>query len=144
MSMRMKISGLLRRLGLLRADFLTRVAARMPVDSEIGAGELVVVENGGLQKWACMKCPGGCGMKISLSLNANRRPRWGGRAGLVRPPQPRALRASDEPMPVPLLGAQGTGGMVRRWASALPDHIERKPFDAAAAHSRWRMEVMRT
>jgi hypothetical protein len=77
MSMRMKISGLLRRLGLLRADFLTRVAARMPVDSEIGAGELVVVENGGLQKWACMKCPGGCGMKISLSLNANRRPRWG-------------------------------------------------------------------
>lgn len=76
MSLRMKISGLLRRLGLLRADLLTRIAARMPVDSEIVGGELVVVESDGLQKWACMKCPGGCGMKISLSLNADRRPRW--------------------------------------------------------------------
>lgn len=76
MSLRVKISGLLRFIGLLRADLLTRVAARMPIDSEIGAGELVVVESGGLRKWACMKCPGGCGTKISLSLNADHRPRW--------------------------------------------------------------------
>ncbi|MGO9818139.1 MAG: DUF6527 family protein [Acidocella sp.] len=48
----------------------------MPLDSEVPDGELVVVENGGLQKWACLKCPGGCGQKIALSLNPERRPRW--------------------------------------------------------------------
>lgn len=76
MSVRFAIIQLLRSVGLLRADLITRVAARMPADAEIVPGELVVVESDGLQKWACMKCPGGCGVKIALSLNANRRPRW--------------------------------------------------------------------
>jgi hypothetical protein len=74
--MRLFIAGLLRRIGLLRADLLTRVTDRMPADNEVWSGELVVVESGGFRKWACMKCPGGCGMKISLSLNANLGPRW--------------------------------------------------------------------
>jgi len=74
--MRLFTAGLLRRIGLLRADLLTRVTDRVPADDEVRTGELVVVESDGFRKWACMKCPGGCGVKISLSLNANRRPRW--------------------------------------------------------------------
>jgi len=76
MSVRRAIARLLRSVGLLCADLLTRTAARMPTDTEVAPGELVVVESDGLQKWACMKCPGGCGLKIALSLNPNRRPRW--------------------------------------------------------------------
>ena len=76
MSARLTVARLLRALGLLRADLLTRVADRMPADAEIQAGELIVVESDGFHKWACLKCPGGCGVKISLSLNPNRRPQW--------------------------------------------------------------------
>lgn len=70
------VGRLLRALGLLRADLLTRVTDRVPADTEIQPGELVVVESDGTRKWACMKCPGGCGVKISLSLNTKRRPQW--------------------------------------------------------------------
>jgi hypothetical protein len=76
MTVRMRIVGLLRHLRFLRADLLTRVAARMPINGEISNGELVIVASGGIQKWACMKCPGGCGTTITLSLNPERRPRW--------------------------------------------------------------------
>jgi hypothetical protein len=76
MSMRPVIARLLRSVGLLRADLITRVVERMPADTEVVPGELVVVESAGFQKWACMKCPGGCGVKIALSLNPNCRPRW--------------------------------------------------------------------
>ncbi len=76
MSARLTFARLLRAIGLLRADLLTRVADRMPADMEIKSDELVVVESDGFRKWACLKCPGGCGVKIALSLNPNRRPRW--------------------------------------------------------------------
>lgn len=76
MNARLTVARLLRAIGLLRADLLTRVADRMPADMEIKSGELVVVESDGFRKWACLKCPGGCGVKIALSLNPNRRPRW--------------------------------------------------------------------
>lgn len=76
MSARLTVARLLRAIGLLRADLLTRVTNRMPADMEIGPGELVVVESEGFRKWACLKCPGGCGVKISLSLSPNRRPLW--------------------------------------------------------------------
>lgn len=76
MSARLTIARLLRVIGLLRADLLTRVTDRMPEDMEIKSGELVMVENDGFRKWACLKCPGGCGAKISLSLSPKRRPRW--------------------------------------------------------------------
>ncbi|OYV32711.1 MAG: hypothetical protein B7Z80_26130 [Rhodospirillales bacterium 20-64-7] len=66
----------LQTLGLFRADLSSRVTDRMPLDSDVKEGELVIVENNGLQKWACLKCPGGCGLKIALSLNFERRPRW--------------------------------------------------------------------
>lgn len=76
MNARLTVARLLRLIGLLRADLLTRVADRMPAEMEIKSGELVVVESDGFRKWACLKCPGGCGVKIALSLNPNRRPRW--------------------------------------------------------------------
>jgi hypothetical protein len=37
---------------------------------------MLVVQDGVLQKWACLRCPGGCGERIQLSLNEKRRPRW--------------------------------------------------------------------
>jgi hypothetical protein len=67
---------LLSGIGFVHADLVFRMTERMPTDSEMRDGELVVVENGGVWKWACLKCPGGCGQKISLSLNPERRPRW--------------------------------------------------------------------
>jgi len=30
----------------------------------------------GVDKWACLNCPGGCGKTINLALNPTRRPRW--------------------------------------------------------------------
>ncbi len=76
MNARLTVARSLRAIGLLRADLLTRMADRVPADMEIKSGELVVVESEGFRKWACLKCPGGCGTKISLSLNPKRRPRW--------------------------------------------------------------------
>ena len=74
--MRTQIANLLRRLGLLRFDLLAVTRATYPEKDSLGAGELVVVRDGGVEKWACLKCPGGCGATISLSLNPQRRPRW--------------------------------------------------------------------
>ncbi|WP_445083217.1 DUF6527 family protein [Candidatus Nitrotoga sp. HW29] len=37
---------------------------------------LVVVKDEKHEKWACLRCPGGCGEKIQLSLSSQRRPRW--------------------------------------------------------------------
>ncbi|WP_368040676.1 DUF6527 family protein [Roseicella sp. DB1501] len=50
---------------------------RHPTPEELPAGRLVVVEDGGRQKWVCFRCPGGCGARLQLSLNPTRRPRWG-------------------------------------------------------------------
>ena len=71
-----KIAKALRWLRLLDFDLLARRRRRMPTASEVSDGELVVVEDAGVQKWACFNCPGGCGQMISLSLNLKRRPRW--------------------------------------------------------------------
>lgn len=67
---------ILRHLGFLNFDFLVRSVNRHPGKREIPAGELWLVEDGGIKKWACLSCPGGCGVQISLSLNPERRPRW--------------------------------------------------------------------
>ena len=74
--MRYRIALWLRSIRILRFDLLVRSTDRHPSGSEITVGEVVVVEADGVRKWACLKCPGGCGMKIALSLNPNRRPRW--------------------------------------------------------------------
>jgi hypothetical protein len=74
--MRIFIAKFLRSLRVIHFDLLSRSTERHPVDNEIAAGEVVVVESDGVRKWACLKCPGGCGAKIALSLNPERRPRW--------------------------------------------------------------------
>lgn len=40
------------------------------------ADKLTLVQSGNVKKWACFKCPGGCGEVINLSLNPKQRPRW--------------------------------------------------------------------
>ena len=69
-------SRVLRRLHLLRFDFLTDRASALPDQPTITEERLALVESGGVKKWACFKCPGGCGEVISLSLNPNQRSRW--------------------------------------------------------------------
>lgn len=47
-----------------------------PSPDDLTPGRLIVVRDGALTKWACFRCPGGCGERIQLSLNSARRPRW--------------------------------------------------------------------
>lgn len=70
------IARALRRLGWLRYDLLVSPVAQHPGKNAVPPGELWLVIDTGVKKWACMSCPGGCGVQISLSLNPNRRPRW--------------------------------------------------------------------
>lgn len=66
----------LRYLGLLSFDLLITSLGRHPGKAVVPPGELWLVEDGGIKKWACLSCPGGCGVQISLSLNPARRPCW--------------------------------------------------------------------
>lgn len=59
-----------------RPDLVTTVVSDHPDPERILPGLLFVVTNGKLRKWACFRCPCGCGEKIMLSLVENRRPRW--------------------------------------------------------------------
>jgi len=70
------IARLLRTWGILRFDLLTSTTSTFPTGVTIPSGELLVVRDGPVEKWACLSCPGGCGKNISLSLNPTRRPRW--------------------------------------------------------------------
>lgn len=68
---------LLERTGIIRSAVLTGfVQARHPSMDELSDGRLYIVRDGNIDKWACLRCPGGCGQKIQLSLNQKRRPRW--------------------------------------------------------------------
>lgn len=67
---------LLRRLGLLKFDFLVTRLEQYPSNKALPSGELWLVVDAGVKKWACFKCPGGCDVQISLSLNPSRRPYW--------------------------------------------------------------------
>ena len=57
-------------------ELVGRILDRHPAPEELRAGELIVVQSGDHQKWACLRCPGGCGDKIQLNLSPYRRPRW--------------------------------------------------------------------
>ena len=72
----MIITKILRVVGLVRYDLLVRRASTFPTEDDIRPGEMVHVVDGGIDKWACFRCPGGCGAMIPLSLNPKRRPRW--------------------------------------------------------------------
>ena len=74
--MKRLIARALRRFGWLHYDLLVSPVTQHPGKSPVPPGELWLVINSGVKKWACMSCPGGCGVQISLSLNPDRRPRW--------------------------------------------------------------------
>jgi hypothetical protein len=59
-----------------RPDLVSRITDRHPTPEELTSGTIVVVEDGGRAKWACLRCPGGCGERLQLSLNPRRRPSW--------------------------------------------------------------------
>lgn len=59
-----------------RPDLVVRAMHRHPNPQEIADGMVIVVQDGPRQKWACLRCPGGCGEKLQLSLHPSRHPRW--------------------------------------------------------------------
>ena len=59
-----------------RPDLVARIMDHHPPPGDVSPGLLVVVQDGDRAKWVCLRCPGGCGEKLQLSLNPSRRPRW--------------------------------------------------------------------
>jgi len=59
---------ILRRIHILRFDFLIDRVSTLPPQSSLTDGNVALFESGGVKKWASFKCPGGCGIVISLSL----------------------------------------------------------------------------
>ena len=64
MTMKRLIARALRRLGWLRYDLLAYPVAQHPGKNVVPPGELWVVIDTGVKRWACMSCPGGCGVQI--------------------------------------------------------------------------------
>lgn len=69
-----------------RPELAVRIVERSPAPEELRDGELVVVQDGEHRKWACLRCPGGCGERIQLALAPHRRPRWLMRLDWLRRP----------------------------------------------------------
>jgi len=59
-----------------RPRFTIRFVDRHPSPDQISVGEIVVVEGDEYLKWACFRCPGGCGNRFQLSLYPSRHPQW--------------------------------------------------------------------
>lgn len=56
--------------------FVLLLLRSQPKSQQIGEGDLVIVGESDFPKWACFKCPGGCGEKIMLTLSKRRMPHW--------------------------------------------------------------------
>ncbi|PQA85880.1 DUF6527 family protein [Hyphococcus luteus] len=67
---------IVRRLGFLKADFIAETRPRLPRQDGSVSPDFVLAKDGGIKKWASLRCPGGCGRRIDLSLNPHQRPRW--------------------------------------------------------------------
>lgn len=64
-------------LGLIeRPRFHARFSKRHPSVMDLSESDFVIVRSGRFTKWACFRCPCGCGDKVALSLSATRRPAW--------------------------------------------------------------------
>ena len=59
-----------------RPRFVVRYAGSHPTVSELSKSDFVIVRSGNFTKWACFRCPCGCGDKIALSLASERTPSW--------------------------------------------------------------------
>ncbi|ACX87197.1 conserved hypothetical protein [Pectobacterium parmentieri WPP163] len=70
------LAKILRWLNFTHFDFITKKSKSYPLASEVNDEEIIFVTDSGVQKWACLRCPGQCGAVISLSLNQNRSPKW--------------------------------------------------------------------
>jgi len=76
MPMKRTLAHILKSFGFLKFDLLARSVTSHPTADEAEGGDLLLVRDGEIEKWACFGCPGGCGKMIALSLNPTRRPRW--------------------------------------------------------------------
>jgi len=59
-----------------RPQFRSVLVAVHPADREVAPGTIVVVGTWTKPKWALLRCPCGCGQKISLRLGKGPSPRW--------------------------------------------------------------------
>jgi hypothetical protein len=59
-----------------KPHFITSFVDTHPSVQELDENEFVIVRSGEHTKWACFRCPCGCGDKIALSLVTERRPSW--------------------------------------------------------------------
>ncbi len=59
-----------------RPDLVGHQQAEHPSPDQLPPGRLVVVKDGDVEKWACFRCPGGCGEKVMLPLSRKRSPHW--------------------------------------------------------------------
>ncbi|MDB5416368.1 MAG: hypothetical protein JWR10_4703 [Rubritepida sp.] len=50
-----------------RPELVARVMEQHPSPEDLPAGVLVIVKDGAIAKWACLRCPGGCGARLQLS-----------------------------------------------------------------------------
>jgi Family of unknown function (DUF6527) len=69
-----------------KPQFHARYADKHPSIADLAADDLVIVRSGLYTKWACFRCPCGCGEKIALSLDKDRRPSWRVSADWLRRP----------------------------------------------------------
>ncbi|EBB0508987.1 DUF6527 family protein [Serratia proteamaculans] len=84
--MKFFLLNILRRFGIVNADVLVRKNHSFPDKKQIAGNELIYVTDGGIDKWACLKCPGGCGSTIPLSLSKKRRPSWSIKVDILQRP----------------------------------------------------------
>lgn len=64
-------------LGLIeKPRFIAQYSQSHPKVPELADSDLVIVHSGNFTKWACFRCPCGCGDKIALSLATDRRASW--------------------------------------------------------------------
>jgi predicted RNA-binding Zn-ribbon protein involved in translation (DUF1610 family) len=69
------LQGLIK-LGLIqKPDFIAKIVSQHPTPEQIKSGQIFIVRDSGLWKWACFQCPA-CGETILLSLSQVRHPRW--------------------------------------------------------------------
>ena len=57
-------------------NLIAKITEEYPHPDALVIGKIIVVQDGKRKKWACLRCPGGCGEKIQLSLNSIRHPYW--------------------------------------------------------------------
>ena len=57
-------------------DVISEYIGNHPSYAQLQAGKVLIVRNNSILKWACLRCPGGCGEKIMLRLSAKQKPYW--------------------------------------------------------------------